>query len=71
MAIISKSWLLKHFFESENQQKIKFYIMKFIVFLFFFLNSEYHLSLFDRYVIFVKNLSEKTKIITCNGSFYI
>lgn len=36
MAIISKSWLLKHFFESENQQKIKFYIMKFIVFLFFF-----------------------------------
>lgn len=70
MAIISKSWLLKHFFESENQQKIKFYIMKFIVFL-FFLNSEYHLSLFDRYVIFVKNLSEKTKIITCNGSFYI
>lgn len=70
MAIISKSWLLKHFFESENQQKIKFYIMKFIVFLFFF-NSEYHLSLFDRYVIFVKNLSEKTKIITCNGSFYI
>lgn len=70
MAIISKSWLLKHFFESENQQKIKFYIMEFIVFL-FFLNSEYHLSLFDRYVIFVKNLSEKTKIITCNGSFYI
>lgn len=70
MAIISKSWLLKHFFESENQQKIKFYIMKFILFL-FFLNSEYHLSLFDRYVIFVKNLSEKTKIITCNGSFYI
>lgn len=70
MAIISKSWLLKHFFESENQQKIKFYIIEFIVFL-FFLNSEYHLSLFDRYVIFVKNLSEKTKIITCNGSFYI
>lgn len=70
MAIISKSWLLKHFLESENQQKIKFYIMEFIVFL-FFLNSEYHLSLFDRYVIFVKNLSEKTKIITCNGSFYI
>lgn len=70
MAIIIKSWLLKHFFESENQQQIKFYIMKFIVFL-FFLNSEYHLSLFDRYVIFVKNLSEKTKIITCNGSFYI
>lgn len=35
MAIISKSWLLKHFFESENQQKIKFYIMEFIVFLFF------------------------------------
>lgn len=70
MAIISKSWLLKHFFESENQQKIKFYIIKFIVFL-FFLNSEYHLSLFDRYVIFVKNLSEKTKTITCNGSFYI
>lgn len=70
MAIISKSWLLKHFFESENQQKIKFYIMEFIVFL-FLLNSEYHLSLFDRYVIFVKNLSEKTKIITCNGSFYI
>lgn len=71
MAIISKSWLLKHFFESENQQKIKIYIMKFIVFLFFFLNSEYHLSLFDRYVIFVKNFSEKTKTITCNGSFYI
>lgn len=47
MAIISKSWLLKHFFKREKQQKIKFYIIKFIVFLFFKILNITYLYLTD------------------------